>query len=173
VHNAARWIPDRDYSNRKLFIVSFITLVTVIGIPLYYSYAFGPPSYSWDIEFTNAPIDDFTGMYVVEKNVNINSRDSVYNLTIWADTTPGNNILIQVIRPGPPSSWDTLEQTWTIDEHGVIQSPPDVYGTKIDGKWSWFGSTIWKISSSSRDQVVHIRIKYLKYENDDWLFYPK
>ena len=160
VESAAKWVPDRDLSNRNLFLFTVITIGSIIGFPLYFYYVSGQPSYSWGINFTGAPLDNVSGMYVVQKQLDIKSKDSIYNLTIWADMTPGKGVMIQVIRPGAPSSWDTLLQTWTINEDGLIQGTPDKFGTRYSDEWAfWFGSTTWRVSSSSRDQVVHIRIQ--------------
>jgi len=156
VDSVARWIPDKEYSNRRVLAPSMTVFIILLGFSLYYHFSMGEPSYSWDVEFTEAVYDDITDMYMVEKTTDTNG---VYNLTIWADSTAGGNILIRWIYRGP--KWDVINQEWLITD-GVIRCPPDEYGLHYSSYWSTRASAVWRIYSNSRDQKVHIRIQYLK-----------
>ena len=127
----------------------------ILGLSLY-SFTRTPQSYSWDIEFTDAPVDDITGDYMVKKTA---SMDGVYNISIWAESTPGEYIRIRFT--------DGLEYNvhaeWRISD-GEVWLAQEEYGSRFDSPWGMRSSTAWKVYSSSRDQKVHIRITYWKTE---------
>ena len=57
VDNVARWVPDKEYSDRRVAAVSVTVLVATLRLLLIYSLTRVQPSYSWDIEFTEAAYD--------------------------------------------------------------------------------------------------------------------
>ena len=155
VKSLAMRIPDKEYSDRRVFAYSMTIFIVILGLSLYFSFARGPESYSWDIEFTEAAYDDVLDMYFVEKHA---SMDGVYNTSIWADTTAKGSILIRLFYQGPR---DDLIQEWQITD-GVIRMPPDEIGLLFNEVGPWRASTVWKMYSSSRDLLLHIRLQYLK-----------
>jgi len=161
IENVARWIPDKEYSNRRVAAVSVTVLSVLVGFSFYYSLVRVRPSYSWDIEFTDAAYDDAMDMYKITKNADI---DGIYNVTIWADSKPGEYGLIRLLYQGPR---DELAEKWKIS-NGLIQLHiQDEYGSRYSSSGTWRAATLWEIYSSSRDQIVHIRIQYLK-ERPAW-----
>jgi hypothetical protein len=149
VHSAARWIPDREYSNRRVFASSMIIFVAILGLSLSFYLVRVPQSYSWDIEFFDAAFDNVTGMYVIEKYAEF---DGVYNLSIWVDSKVDKYMLIRVLYSG--GSFPIL-----LDEWRITELP---YNTIWSGRYPTArGPTDWKIYSSSRDQNVHVRIQYI------------
>ena len=158
VNSVAMRAPGRKYPDRRVFAVSLTVFIAIIGSFLYFSYANRPqPSYSWDIEFTEAVYDEFYEMYKVEKKA---SLDGDYNLSFWADPMEGENMLIQLYYTYGVGE-ESLQVSWTITD-GVIWSPPDEIGPLYNSAWSWRAQTLWRIYSSSRDLRLHIRIQYLK-----------
>ena len=155
VHSAAMWIPDKEYSNRRVFASSMTVFMAIIGVSLLYRSSLKPSSYSWDIEFTEAVYDDAMNMYKVEKRVNLNG---VYNTSIWTDSAAGESCLIRCLSRGPVR--DQIYEELRITD-GVIRYPPDEIGLHYSVSGPDRGSFIWRIYSNSRDQKVHIRIQYL------------
>jgi hypothetical protein len=155
VHSVAMWIPDKEYSNRRVFASSMTVFMVIIGVSLFYRSSLKPSSYSWDIEFTEAAYDDAMDMYVVEKRVNL---DGDYNISIWTDSAAGESCFIRWLYLGPVR--DQLHQEWIITD-GVIRCFLDEYGLHYSEPRSARASTVWMIYSNSRDQKVHIRIQYL------------
>jgi hypothetical protein len=160
VRSVAMWIPDKEYSDRRVFASSMTVFMVILGISLLYSSSLKPSSYSWDIEFTEAAYDDVLSMYMIEKHADMNG---IYNTSIWADSTEGENILIRCLYRGPTyrGTTETLLREWRIF-NGVIQSAQDEYRLPYNTYQSARVPTVWKIYSSSRDQKVHIRIQYLE-----------
>ena len=156
IDNVAKWIPDKEYSDRRVAAVSVTVLIALFGFSFIYSLTRVRPSYSWDIEFTEAAYDDAKEMYVVTKYANL---DAIYNITIWADSKAGDYGLIRLIYQGPRNE---LMQEWKISEGLISLLIHDEYGLRYSSSGSTRASTIWEIYSSSRDQKVHIRIQYLK-----------
>jgi hypothetical protein len=163
VSAAARFVPDKEYSDRKVFASSVIVLSAIIGLSLSFSLTRKPQSISWDIEFAEASYDDVLGMYVIEKNIDIHG---IYNVTVWTDSMEGENVLIRLLWRGS-TSWvgggttETLLLEWRIRE-GVIQYAQDVYELPYSTSEYFSYPTVWKVYSNSRDQKVYIRIQYWK-----------
>ena len=156
VDSIAMWIPDKEYSDRRVFAYSMTVFIVILGLSLYGSFARGPQSYSWDIEFTEAPVDDITGDYVVKKTAGM---DGVYNISIWAESTPGEYVRIRLM----DGQEYQVHAEWRISD-GVVWLAQDEHGSRFDSPWNMRSPTIWKVYSSSRDQKVHIRITYWKKE---------
>jgi len=158
VNSIAMRIPDKEYSDRRVFAWSLTFFMVALGSSIYFSYAGQPqPSYSWDIEFTEAVYDDFYGMYRVEKQANM---DGDYNVSFWADPMEGENMLIQLYYSYGIGR-EQLQSSWTISD-GVIRYPPDEIGPLFSEVGPWRASTVWRVYSSSRDLRLHIRLQYLK-----------
>ena len=158
IDNVARWIPDKEYSDRRVAAVSVTVLIALFGFSFIYSLTRVRPSYSWDIEFTEAAYDDAKEMYVVTKYAD---TDGIYNVTIWADSEVGDTCLIWMLGPG---SIHNLMQDWKITD-GLIQGPHAPFGLRYNDEWLFFTSHSWEIYSNLRDQKVHIRIQYMRERN--------
>ncbi|MFH2111669.1 MAG: hypothetical protein ABIJ47_10480 [Candidatus Bathyarchaeota archaeon] len=154
-NQVAAWVPDKEYSDKQVFRSSMFAFAVIISLSLY-SFTRTPQSYSWDIEFTDAPVDDITGDYMVRKTA---SMDGVYNISIWAESTPGEYILIRFT----DGREYQVHAEWRISD-GVVWLAQEEYGSIFDSPWGMRSSTAWKIYSSSRDQKAHIRITYWKTE---------
>ena len=155
VNHVAAWVPDKEYSDKQVFRSSMLAFAVILGLS-FYSFARTPQSYSWDIEFTDAPVDDITGDYVVRKTA---SMDGVYNISIWAESTPGEYIRIRFT----DGREYQVHAEWRISD-GVVWLAQDECGSRFDSPWGMRSSTSWKVYSSSRDQKVHIRITYWEKE---------
>jgi hypothetical protein len=155
VHYVAAWVPDKEYSDKHVFRTSMLAFAIILSLS-YYSFARKPQSYSWDIDFIDAPVDDITGDYVIRKTA---SMDGVYNISIWAESTPGDYIRIRFT----DSREYQVHAEWRISD-GVVRLAQDEYGSRFDSPWGMRSSTAWKVYSSSREQKVHIRITYWKKE---------
>jgi len=153
----ASWIPDKEYSNKHVFRLSMLTLLAILFLS-FYSFNRKPQSYTWDLDFNDAPIDEVTGDFLITKKA---SMDGIYNISLWADSTPGEHIRIIF-----SENDRNVRAEWKISE-GVVRLAQDEYGSRFDSPWEARASTVWKIYSSSRDQKVYIRITYWK-SYPDW-----
>ena len=151
-------IPDREYSDRRVFAWSLSVFIVILGSSIYFSNAGQPqPSYSWDIEFTEAVYDDFYGMYIVEREANL---DGDYNVSFWADPMEGENMLIRLYYKYGAGR-EELKESFIITD-GVIWYPPDEIGPLYNSAGPWRSPIVWRVYSSSRDLRLHIRIQYLR-----------
>jgi hypothetical protein len=158
VNSIAMRIPDKEYSDRRVFAWSLSIFIVILGSSIYFSYAGQPqPSYSWDIEFTEAVYDDFYGMYRVEREANL---DGDYNVSFWVDPMEGENMLIRLYYKYGAGR-EELKESFIITD-GVIFYPPDEIGSLYNSAGPWRASTVWRAYSSSRDLRLHIRIQYLR-----------
>jgi hypothetical protein len=153
VNHVAAWIPDKEYSDKQVFRGSVFALATILSLS-YYSFAKQPQSYFWDIDFTDASIDEETGDYMIWKKA---SMDGIYNISLWAESTPGEYIRIIF----SDAYEHNVRAEWRISD-GVVYLAQDEYGSRFESPWESRASTIWKVYSSSRDQKIHIRITYWK-----------
>jgi hypothetical protein len=153
VNHVATWIPDKEYSDKHMLRSSMFALAAILSLSLYSFYK-QPQSFSWDIDFTDANIDDVTGDYLVRMKA---SMDGIYNISLWAETTPGEYVRIIWTDAREYS----VRAEWRISE-GVVWLAQDEHGSRFESPWEARASAVWKVYSSSRDQRVHIRITYWK-----------
>ena len=152
VTEAANFIPDKEISEKKLFLMSTIVLSSFVGLMLY-AFQATPPSYDWVIRFNAANVDDQTDWYVVKKTA---TMDGVYNISIKVDAPVDERVRIQ---------WFSRHEGHLVNDLIYVDDLFYANGNQLIGAdasytWSSHSQMIYKISSTSKDAVVHISIDY-------------
>lgn len=152
VSKAANFFPDKEVSEKKIAFIGSITLISFIGLVLY-GFQKTPACYDWVIGFEEASIDELTGLYAVKKTA---SMDGVYNISMIVDTPDDERVRIQ---------WFSRTEDNLINDLVYLDGLFYANGNQIIGAdahytWSSHCPIIYKISSTSKDAVVHISIDY-------------
>lgn len=157
---AARFIPDKEISERKMTAIIIVTLVAFTGV-VTYGIMWTPRSYSWSIDFSGSTVDEETGMCLEEVSAGL---DGIYNITITFDAPDSEMVRIQWFSRNENSLLhDLVYRNGTVYSHGntKVSSTPTYTGT-----WDRHYRTIWKVFATSRDAKVDIVVDYVG--KDPW-----
>jgi len=160
VESAARFIPDREVSERKITVITMVTLVSFMGV-VAYGVMWTPRSFSWSIDFTGSAVDDLTGMYLEEVSAGL---DGIYNITITFDAPDSEMVSVQWFsRTESSLLYELVYRNGSVYAHGntEVSSTPTYTGT-----WGRHWRTMWEVFSTSRDSEVIIVVDYVG--RDPW-----